>query len=69
MESDEGTALAGALQFTNLSSVVVAVTNEAYGGLKEAISGEGVPDEEKYVQSFLLPPSSSMPGRTISTSR
>ena len=62
MEVDEGTALSGALELTELSTLVSSVAEEAYKGLKAAIepqSGPVLSDEQRFVddaayQSFIL---------------
>ena len=50
MEVEEGTALSGALELTELSTLVSSVAEEAYKGLKAAIEPQSTPvvsDEQR----------------------
>ena len=52
MEVEEGTALSGALELTELSTLVSSVAEEACEGLKAAIEPQSTPvvsDEQRYV--------------------
>lgn len=61
MAADDSKALAGALQLTNLSSIVDAVTDEAYSGLKAVVCGSAGRDgdEQRYFGNPCLRTSTS----------